>query len=114
MTTYTKTREQEKAEQPEKATVKAWLGLGVLGLTSLVVAMDLFVLLQALSKKGIISIGNNFIQATVPLNGLVADQMIEGRGIYDVSQYHRSRIVRSRPGQMCDILSGYARTSGNR
>jgi MFS transporter, DHA2 family, multidrug resistance protein len=50
MTTYTKTREQEKAEQPEKATVKAWLGLGVLGLTSLVVAIDLFVLLLALPK----------------------------------------------------------------
>jgi uncharacterized protein YqhQ len=76
MTTYTKTREQEKAEQPEKATVKAWLGLGVLGLTSLVVAIDLFVLLLAHPKKGIVSMENGFIQTTMLLNGLVADQMI--------------------------------------
>lgn len=50
MTTYTKTKEQEKTEQPEKATVQAWLGLGVLSLTSLVVAIDLFVMLLALPK----------------------------------------------------------------
>nr|WP_277988964.1 MFS transporter [Ktedonosporobacter rubrisoli] len=38
--------------QPEKATLKAWLGLGVLGLASLVVAIDLFVLLLALPEIG--------------------------------------------------------------
>jgi MFS transporter, DHA2 family, multidrug resistance protein len=46
----TKTREKYKTEQPKKATSKEWLGLGVLGMTSLVVAIDLFVLLLALPK----------------------------------------------------------------
>jgi MFS transporter, DHA2 family, multidrug resistance protein len=37
-------------EQTGKATIKEWLGLGVLGVTSLVVAIDLFVMLLALPK----------------------------------------------------------------
>jgi len=37
-------------EPPKKATIKEWLGLGVLGTTSLVVAIDLFVMLLALPR----------------------------------------------------------------
>ncbi|GLV54252.1 MFS transporter [Dictyobacter sp. S3.2.2.5] len=46
----TKTREQSLTELPRKATRKEWLGLAVLGMTSLVVAIDLFVMLLALPK----------------------------------------------------------------
>jgi DHA2 family multidrug resistance protein-like MFS transporter len=45
-----KTREKYQTESPRKATAKEWLGLGVLGITSLVVAIDLFVMLLALPK----------------------------------------------------------------
>lgn len=38
---------------PQKATIKEWLGLGVLGITSLVVAIDLFVMLLALPKLSV-------------------------------------------------------------
>jgi len=38
------------AEQPRRASLSDWLGLGVLGLTSLVVAIDLFVMLLALPR----------------------------------------------------------------
>ena len=41
-----------KTKPTGKATIKEWLGLGVLGLTSLVVAIDLFVMLLALPKIG--------------------------------------------------------------
>jgi DHA2 family multidrug resistance protein-like MFS transporter len=45
-------REKDKTEQSQKATVKEWLGLGVLGMTSLVVSIDLFVMLLALPEIG--------------------------------------------------------------
>lgn len=50
MTETTKTREKSQTESPRKATRKEWLGLAVLGMTSLVVAIDLFVMLLALPK----------------------------------------------------------------
>lgn len=43
-------KQVKNMQQPKKATKKQWLGLGVLGLTSLVVAIDLFVMLLALPK----------------------------------------------------------------
>lgn len=46
----TKTREQSQTEAPRKATRNEWLGLAVLGMASLVVAIDLFVMLLALPK----------------------------------------------------------------
>jgi len=53
MAELTKTIIEEcKTEQPGKATAKEWLGLGILGMTSLVVAIDLFVMLLALPKIG--------------------------------------------------------------
>lgn len=36
--------------KPQKATIKEWIGLGILGLSSLAVAVDLFVMLLALPK----------------------------------------------------------------
>jgi DHA2 family multidrug resistance protein-like MFS transporter len=39
---------EAKTEWSGKATLKEWIGLGVLGVTSLVVAIDLFVMLLAL------------------------------------------------------------------
>ncbi len=39
-----------KPEPPKTATIKEWLGLGVLGITSLVVSIDLFVMLLALPR----------------------------------------------------------------
>lgn len=50
MSEATKTREQSQTETSRKATRKEWLGLAVLGMTSLVVAIDLFVMLLALPK----------------------------------------------------------------
>jgi DHA2 family multidrug resistance protein-like MFS transporter len=44
--------EVDQIRSSEKATVKEWLGLAVVGITSLVVAMDLFVLLLALPRIG--------------------------------------------------------------
>jgi DHA2 family multidrug resistance protein-like MFS transporter len=44
--------EAYQVRSPEKATMKEWLGLAVLGITSLVVAMDLFVMLLALPRIG--------------------------------------------------------------
>lgn len=43
-------KQSQSTKEPPKATIKEWLGLGVLGLTSLVVAIDLFVMLLALPK----------------------------------------------------------------
>lgn len=50
MIEHTKAREKYQTKQPKKATGKEWLGLGVLGITSLAVAIDLFVMLLALPK----------------------------------------------------------------
>ena len=43
---------QKKKDIPVKAGIREWLGLGVLGLTSLSVAIDLFVMLLALPSIG--------------------------------------------------------------
>src|SRR5882724_1866276 len=43
-------KNMNQTEKFKKATRKEWIGLGIIGMTSLVVAIDLFVLLLALPK----------------------------------------------------------------